>query len=92
MVLFGPSNPVKWGPWPVGATFASKPWAMVGSGRQGNVHLLQGVTDCVPCRLEGCDRRVNSLSRCLQEMSSQRVIDAALAMLDSAAGSATTAS
>jgi len=82
LALFGPSNPVKWGPWPVGWRAPTSPWARVGSGRQGNVHLLQGVTDCVPCRLEGCDRHVASFSRCLQEMPASRVIDAALALLD----------
>lgn len=82
LALFGPSNPVKWGPWPVGWHAAASPWARVGSGRQGNVHLLQGVSDCVPCRLEGCNRHVASFSRCLQEMPARRVIDAALALLD----------
>jgi len=81
VALFGPSNPVKWGPWPVGCTEKSSPWARVGSGRHGNVYLLQGVADCVPCRLEGCDRHTASLSRCLQEMPLARVLEAAQTML-----------
>lgn len=81
VALFGPSNPIKWGPWPQGREVLESPWLLVGSARCGNVQLLQGVGECVPCRLEGCDRHVASLSRCLQEMPAARVIDAALAML-----------
>lgn len=82
VVLFGPSNPVKWGPWPKDfpATAAS-PWTRRGSQRQGNVHLLQGEGDCVPCLGEGCDRHVDSLSDCLQTLSPDRVIQAAATLL-----------
>lgn len=82
VALFGPSNPVKWGPWPVGRSDAASPWARVGSARRGNVFLLQGEAECVPCMLEGCERHVASFSRCLQELPARRVIDAALAMLE----------
>lgn len=81
VALFGPSNPVKWGPWPVGWRHAVSPWPRVGSGREGNVWLIQGEGDCVPCLLEGCDRRLDSTSRCLLEISEARVIAAAQAML-----------
>lgn len=82
VVLFGPSNPVKWGPWPkdFSATTQS-PWRRHGSQRQGNVFLLQGEGECVPCLAEGCERHVNSLSECLQQLPVQRVIDAAETML-----------
>jgi heptosyltransferase III len=33
----------------------------------GNVTLLQGAGDCVPCHEEGCDRHVESFSECLQQ-------------------------
>lgn len=89
VALFGPSNPVKWGPWPSGRDAVDSPWLLVGSARHGNVMLLQGTGECVPCRLEGCDRHLASWSRCLQEMPAARVIDAALQMLErSSAGSA----
>ncbi len=81
VALFGPSNPVKWGPWPNGRDMIDSPWELVGSARHGNILLLQGSGDCVPCRLEGCDRHPASWSRCLQEMPAARVIDAALSML-----------
>ncbi len=82
VVLFGPSNPVKWGPWPKDfPADAQSPWHKQGSQGQGNVCLLQGEGDCVPCLAEGCDRHVNSLSDCLQRMSVHRVIQAAETML-----------
>jgi len=81
VALFGPSNPVKWGPWPSSRDLIDSPWQMVGSARHGNVMLLQGSGECVPCRLEGCDRHLASWSRCLQEMPAALVVDAALGML-----------
>lgn len=84
LALFGPSNPVKWGPWPNGHTDRHSPWQRVGSARQGNVFLLQGQGDCVPCMLEGCERHVNSPSACLDELPVQRVIDAAQLLLEQA--------
>lgn len=83
LALFGPSNPVKWGPWPAGWEGVQSPWQRVGSGRHANVLLLQAVADCVPCMLEGCERHVNSPSACLDEMPVSRVIDAARELLGS---------
>ncbi|MGE5472287.1 MAG: glycosyltransferase family 9 protein [Bacteroidota bacterium] len=73
LALFGPSNPVKWGPWPADYAARQSPWSTVGSKRCGNVWLIQGGGDCVPCLLEGCDRHLDSASRCLQEISVDRV-------------------
>jgi len=80
VALFGPSNPVKWGPWPQAHTGPQSPWAMQGSARVGNVFLVQGEADCVPCRLEGCERHLDSESRCLTSLPVARVW-AALAAL-----------
>jgi len=81
VVLFGPSNPVKWGPWPKDFPLAVSPWKTHGSQRQGNVFLVQGEGDCVPCLGEGCGRHINSLSDCLQQLPATRVIEAARTML-----------
>ena len=82
VVLFGPSNPVKWGPWPKNFPVTPhSPWSPKGTQRQGNVLLLQGEGDCVPCLAEGCERHINSLSNCLQQLPVQRVIRAAETML-----------
>ena len=89
LALFGPTNPVKWGPWPAGYAGSNpyqrrgRPWQ-----RSGNVILLQGVQPadlgrCLPCHLEGCDRRITSFSRCLTEMALDPVTSAAAELLRS---------
>ena len=82
IALFGPSNPVKWGPWPKDWPASDSPWAKTGSGRQGNVWLIQGEGDCVPCLFEGCDRHLDSTSKCLQEISVDRVVASAKGLLN----------
>jgi ADP-heptose:LPS heptosyltransferase len=75
IALFGPTDPRLWGPWPHGYK-GRTPWrAAVPNGvqRQGNVSLLQGGGDCVPCQLEGCERHPDSSSLCLQQLGSDRV-------------------
>lgn len=82
VALFGPSNPIKWGPWPKGYQQESSPWKMVGASQKvGNVNLIQGsqptdLPPCMPCLLEGCERHINSRSRCLDELPASRVIAA----------------
>lgn len=88
LALYGPSNPVKWGPWPRDCEAAQSPYRMLVRPwqRSGNVILLQGVQPsdlghCVPCRQEGCQRHKTSLSRCLTELPPAPVIAAAEALL-----------
>jgi heptosyltransferase-3 len=76
VALFGPSNPVKWGPWPAGYRQNSNPYRMRGTQRVNNVVLVQGSGDCVPCMEEGCERHLASLSKCLQELPVSSVIGA----------------
>jgi heptosyltransferase-3 len=85
VAIYGPTNPVKWGPWPKGHT-AGNPYARRGSQSVGNVFLLQGTGDCVPCHEEGCARHIESLSDCLQRLPAAQVIDAAQRALDTASG------
>ena len=73
VALFGPTNPVVWAPFPAGWQSSATPFARQGSQHVGNIYLLQGRGDCVPCQLEGCDRHRNSRSRCLDELSAERV-------------------
>jgi lipopolysaccharide heptosyltransferase III len=77
VALFGPSNPVKWGPWPREFSGASSPWRRVGGQAAANVELVQGVGACVPCMREGCDQHVASNSDCLRQLPLSTVIDAA---------------
>jgi heptosyltransferase-3 len=76
VALFGPSNPVKWGPWPYRFDGASSPWRRVGTQTMGNVELVQGVGACVPCMREGCDQHVASFSDCLRQLPLSTVITA----------------
>jgi heptosyltransferase-3 len=78
IALFGPTDPSKWAPWPVGYETAQAPFAARGSRRVGNVYLIQGYTDkdCLPCQLEGCERHRDSHSACLDDLSVQTVIRA----------------
>lgn len=78
IAIFGPTDPKKWAPWPAGYANDNSPFASSGSQRINNVYLLQGVSarGCVPCQLEGCDRHRQSYSACLDNLSSEAVIEA----------------
>lgn len=77
VACYGPSNPVKWGPWPTHYALDANPWRRHGTQRVNNVTLIQGSAACVPCLKEGCDRRIDSFSDCLLELPAGRVIAAA---------------
>ena len=80
IALFGPTDPRLWGPWP--ADGLETIWAATGKiQRRGNVALVQNAFPCTPCQLEGCERRLESTSACLDELSSAQVIDALDQML-----------
>ncbi len=77
VALFGPSNPVKWGPWPKGCDADPSPYRFRGTQFVGNVALVQGAGTCVPCMQEGCARHEGSESACLQMLAAGTVIEAA---------------
>jgi heptosyltransferase-3 len=85
VALYGPTNPVKWGPWPAGHAVEQNPWTRVGSQSSRHVRLVQGTGACVPCAQEGCERHVASTSDCLTGMSADRVIAAIEDLLTAAA-------
>lgn len=76
VALFGPTNPVKWGPWPKGYDGPGNPYPRRGSRTVNHVTLLQGPGDCVPCHREGCDGHTESDSDCLLKLPVSRVIEA----------------
>ena len=86
VALYGPTDPRVWGPWPIGGL--NEPWAAAGTiQHRGNVWLVQNPLPCLPCQLEGCERHINSYSRCLDELSVSQVmsaVDRALAMRQAA--------
>lgn len=75
VALYGPTDPRLWGPWPVDGL--AKPWDAAGTiQHRGNVWLAQNPLPCTPCQLEGCERRLESYSCCLDELSPAQVIGA----------------
>lgn len=72
--LFGPSNLVRWGPWPMNCQSTLSPYQLKGSQRQGNVIVLQPDFSCTPCLKEGCERNIDSKSQCLEQFPSEKVI------------------
>jgi heptosyltransferase-3 len=86
VALYGPTDPRPWGPWPLGGL--DRPWTAAGTiQHRGNVWLVQNPLPCLPCQLEGCDRRLDSHSQCLDELSVTQVlaaVDQALAMRQAA--------
>ena len=75
VALYGPTDPRIWGPWPVGGL--DRPWDATGTIQQrGNVWLVQNPLPCLPCQLEGCERRLDSHSQCLDELSAVQVLTA----------------
>ena len=85
VALFGPTDPRVWGPVPTGGL--DPMWAAAGTvQRRGNVWLVQHPLPCLPCQQEGCDRHLQSASRCLDGLSPARVVAAAQAALASTGG------
>jgi heptosyltransferase III len=84
LALYGPTDPRLWGPWPAGGL--SQPWDAAGTiQNRGNVWLIQNPPACpwsiLPCQQEGCERRLDSHSRCLDELTVSQVLSAAEAAL-----------
>ena len=76
IALYGPTDPRLWGPWPRGGL--QPMWDAAGDvQRRGNVWLVQNALPCLPCQLEGCERRLDSYSACLDELAPKQVIAAA---------------
>jgi heptosyltransferase-3 len=75
VALYGPTDPRRFGPWPLAG--AGGPWDAAGTiQRRGNVWLVQNPLPCLPCQNEGCERRIDSHSRCLDELTPQQVLAA----------------
>ncbi|WP_367846561.1 glycosyltransferase family 9 protein [Rhodoferax sp. WC2427] len=76
LALFGPTNPVRWGPWPSAPRITQ---SYVGRAERQTVHsitLLQSTLPCVPCSKAGCEDHTLSRSDCLLGMPAERVLRA----------------
>jgi heptosyltransferase-3 len=76
IALFGPTDPRRWGPWPVQGAAAYRRSAALQIF--GNVRVLQGEARCapgVPCGRSGCEDHNDSRSDCLETgLAPQRVL------------------
>jgi heptosyltransferase-3 len=85
VALYGPTDPRLWGPWPVGGL--DPVWDAAGTIQaRGNVWLVQNPLPCLPCQGEGCLKRRDSHSQCLDELSVDQVLKAVDAALSDPAG------
>ncbi len=76
IALFGPTPPTNFGPWPNGF-IGEQPYQLrARSQTVGNVTILQGPGECVPCRKAGCEDRASSKSECLDQLEPGQVIEA----------------
>ena len=76
IALFGPTPPSNFGPWPNGF-IGKQPYQLRARTQTvGNVTILQGPGDCVPCRKAGCEDRADSRSECLDLLEPKQVIEA----------------
>jgi heptosyltransferase-3 len=81
IALYGPASPHIMGPWPIGGL--DRPWKKADKiQRRRNVWVIQNPLPCLPCERLGCERRLDSYSCCLDELSVRQVliaVDQALA-------------
>ena len=76
ITLFGATPPTNFGPWPNGF-IGKQPYQLrARSQTVGNVTILQGPGECVPCRKAGCFDRADSNSECLDFLEPAHVITA----------------
>ena len=76
ITLFGATPPTNFGPWPNGF-IGKQPYQLKGCIQKvGNVTILQGPGECVPCRKAGCEDKSNSRSDCLINLPVTQVIEA----------------
>ncbi len=76
IALFGSTPPTNFGPWPNGF-IGEQPYQLRSRTQTvGNVTILQGPGECVPCRKAGCEDRASSHSECLDQLEPTQVIAA----------------
>ena len=76
ITLFGATPPTNFGPWPNGF-IGTQPYQLrARTQTTGNVTILQGPGECVPCRKAGCLDKADSYSECLDLLGPVQVIEA----------------
>ena len=76
ITLFGATPPTNFGPWP-NDFIGEQPYQLRARTQTiGNVTILQGPGECVPCRKAGCLDKADSHSECLDLLEPKQVIEA----------------
>jgi heptosyltransferase-3 len=82
VALYGATDPRLWAPWPAGGL--ERAWEAAGAVQhRGNVRLVQHAFPCTPCQLEGCERKLESYSACLDSLDPAHVLTAVMEALGS---------
>ncbi len=76
ITLFGATPPTNFGPWPNGFIDKQPYQLRAKIQKVGNVAIIQGPGECVPCRKAGCEDKADSRSDCLVKLSVQQVLEA----------------
>ena len=74
IAIFGPTNPLRWAPWPARAQAQALFARSAAVQQAGNVTVLQGTQSCVPCGRAGCEDHRQSRSDCLQSITPEQVL------------------
>ncbi|MEA9598909.1 glycosyltransferase family 9 protein [Polynucleobacter sp. AP-Sanab-80-C2] len=82
IALFGATPPTNFGPWPNGFIGVQPYQLRARTQTVGNITILQGPGECVPCRKAGCLDRADSNSECLDLLEPAQVIEAVEKILE----------
>jgi ADP-heptose:LPS heptosyltransferase/O-antigen ligase len=81
IAILGPTNPMRWAPWPAGAEARALFARSAGVQHVANVTVMQGGLACVPCGRAGCEDHRQSRSDCLVDITPEQVLEQALEIL-----------
>jgi heptosyltransferase-3 len=81
IAILGPTNPMRWAPWPAHAGAEQLFARSAGVQQVGNVTVVQGRQACVPCGRAGCEDHRASRSDCLQSITPEQVLELARKVL-----------
>jgi heptosyltransferase-3 len=71
--VFGPTNPVRWGPWPTASRITTTYVERAQTQTIHNITVIQSQLPCVPCSKAGCENHNQSRSDCLSGISATLV-------------------
>jgi heptosyltransferase III len=74
IAVFGPTNPLRWAPWPGRSEQPVQFVRRADTQQTGNVTILQGAQQCVPCGRAGCEDHRESRSDCLSSILPELVL------------------